>query len=62
MRRKRVYILHPKHMLLEYNQITEQIYLGTNQCCQTHEVAEYDKIITGRKVGSAYYRTGNSVW
>ena len=21
---------------LEYNQITEQIYLGTNQCCQAH--------------------------
>ncbi len=36
MRRKRVYIPHPKHILLEYNQVTEQIYLGTNQCCQPH--------------------------
>ncbi len=36
MRRKRVYIPHPKHILLEYNQVTEQIYLGTNQCCQLH--------------------------
>lgn len=36
MPRKRVYIPHPKHILLEYNQVTEQIYLGTNQCCQTH--------------------------
>ncbi len=33
---KRVYIPHPKHILLEYNQVTEQIYLGTNQCCQLH--------------------------
>lgn len=36
MRRKRVYIPHPKHVLLEYDQITEHIYLGTNQCCQPH--------------------------
>ena len=36
MPRKRVYIPHPKHILLEYNQVTEQIYLGTNQCCQPH--------------------------
>ena len=36
MRRKRIYIAHPKHILLEYNQVTEQIYLGTNQCCQLH--------------------------
>lgn len=36
MYRKRVYISHPKHIPFEYDQITEQIYLGTNQCCQTH--------------------------
>ncbi len=36
MRQKRFYISHPKRILLEYNQITEHIYLGTNQCCQTH--------------------------
>jgi len=32
------YISHPKHVSLEYNQITPHIYLGTNQCCETHFV------------------------
>jgi len=36
MSRKRVYISHPRHVPFEYNQIIEQIYLGTNQCCQVH--------------------------
>lgn len=25
-----------EHVMLEYNQITEEIYLGTNYCCQVH--------------------------
>ncbi|MDP3965149.1 MAG: dual specificity protein phosphatase family protein [bacterium] len=25
-----------EHQLLDYNQITEQIFIGTNACCQTH--------------------------
>ncbi len=33
---KSSYPSHPRHILLEYNQITELIYLGTNQCCQPH--------------------------
>lgn len=36
MSRTRVYIPHPKHIPLEYNQIAERIHLGTNQCCQTY--------------------------
>jgi hypothetical protein len=32
----RAYPTHPKHIPFEYNQITEHIYLGSNQCCQTH--------------------------
>lgn len=36
MSQTRVYIPHPEHVLLEYNQIAGHIYLGTNQCCQTH--------------------------
>lgn len=27
---------HPKIPTLEYNYITDGIYIGTNQCCQTH--------------------------
>ena len=27
---------HPKIPILEYNYITDGIYIGTNQCCQTH--------------------------
>ncbi len=36
MARKSDYPSHPRHILLEYNRITEHIYLGTNQCCQPH--------------------------
>lgn len=32
----RRYIPHPKHVPFEYNQITDHIYVGTNQCCQAH--------------------------
>jgi len=27
---------HPNIPILEYNYITDGIYIGTNQCCQTH--------------------------
>lgn len=27
---------HPQIPILEYNYITDGIYIGTNQCCQTH--------------------------
>lgn len=27
---------HPRIPILEYNYITDGIYIGTNQCCQTH--------------------------
>ncbi len=27
---------HPQTKTLEYNYITDGIYIGTNQCCQTH--------------------------
>ena len=27
---------HPVHPKLDYHAITEYIYVGTNQCCQTH--------------------------
>lgn len=30
------YIKHPKHIPFEYNRITDNIYLGTNQCCKLH--------------------------
>jgi len=30
------YIKHPKRIPFEYSKITKNIYLGTNQCCQTH--------------------------
>ena len=30
------YIPHKKHILFEYNKITEYIYLGTSKCCQGH--------------------------
>jgi protein tyrosine phosphatase len=29
-------ILHPKRVPFEYSQITRHIYVGTNQCCQSH--------------------------
>lgn len=29
-------VTHTKDVPFEYNEITEYIYLGTNQCCQTH--------------------------
>lgn len=29
-------INHPQIKELEYNEITDGIYIGTNQCCQTH--------------------------
>ena len=31
-----MYISHPKHVPFEYNKITENIFLGTNQCCKVH--------------------------
>ena len=30
------YIPHPNHVPFEYNQITDHIYVGTDQCCQAH--------------------------
>lgn len=33
---KRRYIPHPEHVPFEYTQITSHIYVGTNQCCQSH--------------------------
>lgn len=30
------YIRHPKHVPFEYSKITNNIYLGTNQCCKLH--------------------------
>ncbi len=30
------YIKHPKRIPLEYSRITDNIYLGTNQCCRLH--------------------------
>jgi protein tyrosine phosphatase len=32
----RTYIPHPKHIPFEYSKITDNIYLGSNQCCVTH--------------------------
>lgn len=29
-------IAHPQAKILEYSYITDGIYIGTNQCCQTH--------------------------
>lgn len=34
---------HPKIPILEYNQITDGIYIGTNQCCQVHFDEELKK-------------------
>ncbi len=31
-----VYISHPYIVPFEYNKITNYIYLGSNQCCETH--------------------------
>ena len=36
----RRYIPHPEHIPFEYDQITDHIYVGTNQCCQPHFVEE----------------------
>ncbi|MEK6848405.1 MAG: dual specificity protein phosphatase family protein, partial [Nanoarchaeota archaeon] len=33
---KMAYIKHPKHIPLEYSKITDNIYIGTNQCCKSH--------------------------
>lgn len=33
---KMAYIKHPKHIPFEYSKITDNIYLGTNQCCKIH--------------------------
>jgi len=30
------YIPHPKRIPFEYNQITNNIFIGSNQCCQVH--------------------------
>ena len=30
------YIKHPKHVPFEYSRINDNIYLGSNQCCQIH--------------------------
>ena len=30
------YIPHPEHVPFEYDQITDHIYIGSNQCCQLH--------------------------
>ena len=38
MDRQRIYIPHPKHIPFEYSQTTAHIYLGPNQCCQSHFV------------------------
>ncbi len=35
-----VYIKHPKHIQFEYNKITSYIYIGTNQCCISHNFAK----------------------
>jgi len=34
---------HPQIKQLEYNYITDGIYIGTNQCCQTHFDAKLKK-------------------
>lgn len=35
---------HPQIPILEYNYITDGIYIGTNQCCQTHFDEELKKL------------------
>lgn len=37
---------HPKHPKLDYHKITEYIYIGTNQCCQTH----FDERLLQKKI------------
>lgn len=37
---------HPKHPKLDYHKITEYIYIGTNQCCQTH----FDERLLEKKI------------
>ncbi len=34
---------HPKKVLFEYSKITDQIYVGSNLCCQAHFVKELIK-------------------
>lgn len=40
MKVKHRYILHPEHIPFEYSQITDHIFIGTNQCCQPHFAEE----------------------
>lgn len=35
---------HPQNKKLDYNYITDGIYVGTNQCCQTHFDEELKKL------------------
>ena len=37
---------HAKHPQLDYHQITKYIYIGTNQCCQTH----FDERLLRKKI------------
>lgn len=37
---------HPKHPKLDYHKITEYIYVGTNQCCQSH----FDERLLEKKI------------
>ena len=37
---------HPQHSKLDYHKITEYIYIGTNQCCQTH----FDERLLKKKI------------
>jgi len=30
--------MHPNHPKLDYHYITDGIFIGTNQCCQTHHL------------------------
>ncbi len=36
MKARSRHIPHPVHVPFEYSQITDHIYVGTNQCCQAH--------------------------
>lgn len=33
------YIKHPRHIPFEYSKITDNLYIGTNQCCTKHNFA-----------------------
>ncbi|MBI2552758.1 dual specificity protein phosphatase family protein [Candidatus Uhrbacteria bacterium] len=37
---------HTQHPKLDYHKITEYIYIGTNQCCQTH----FDERLLAKKI------------